>query len=346
MENQVDREAMQMAEQKMPKTIQIRSTAEMSAWLTDYCKQHGMTAGEVLAEMRQAVSEHDTILSAPEMEKQISDYRAYRSVLDTMYLNAIQGQHDAEVKARTSVQEQLNALGRSLAEEQNKAEKAQDEAKSAMSAKESAELAREEADKRLKEVMSQADHDIQQAYDARKKAEETAAAKTQLADTLSEDLLEYKKKAAAYDELNEKYLKAEDARKAAEQEVKDVKRDAAEAAKEAARAAEKAQDQAVRAQMEEDRKVIEDLREQLNSSRRDVEIYREKLQTAQEQIKKGEETFQAQLDAVKAQMEADKERALAQTQLDISQKYIDQIEGLHNKLDSRTEEILKLKNAK
>ena len=82
----------------VPKTIQIRSTDEMASWFADWAKEHNMTAGEAFAAMKQAVSENDAVISMPEMQKAIEDYRSYRGMIDSMFLAAIQGQHDAEPK--------------------------------------------------------------------------------------------------------------------------------------------------------------------------------------------------------------------------------------------------------
>ena len=102
-----------------PKTIQIRSTDEMAVWFAEWCKTHDMTAGEAFAAMKQAVSEDDAMVSMPEMQKIIEDYRSYRGMIDTMFLSAVQGQHDAEAKAKDAVQKKMDALTTSLADAQN-----------------------------------------------------------------------------------------------------------------------------------------------------------------------------------------------------------------------------------
>lgn len=295
----------------VPKTIQIRSTDEMASWFADWAKEHNMTAGEAFAAMKQAVSENDAVISMPEMQKAIEDYRSYRGMIDSMFLAAIQGQHDAEAKAKEAVQKQLTALTTSLSN-------AQDELKAAKAEKQASDTARKAAEQAVVEIEKKAEKDIAIALESRKKAEETADAKSQLVDVLSSELSRNKEKADSYDKLMNDYHISETARKDAEQAIKDVKRDAEEAAREAKREAERAQEAAVFA-------VQKKLEEELSTAEKTIENLREELRAAK-----------SSADLARQEAASARDRAISE----VSQKHAEEIEKLRSRLDQRMDELI------
>ena len=260
----------------------------------DFCDQHGMNRSDGLKSLLHAVELGRAADAMPERAAEMTNIKRLLDELQESYLHSFDLYLNTKENVREEFRVRLESQQKTISDLQGKQKELEEGLKAAEQAVNEAKAAQLEAEK-----TAEIDRKL------RESAEQTAADKQTIADTIGKELADAKAKLEGYDELKTELADAKttipelnqqikeiernaaDVAKDYEQQIKDAKRDADEAAKDAAREADKKLSEAVAAEkakaQEEKNKAqakIDELKDQVRNAKSEADAAKKDAETA------------------------------------------------------------------